>query len=373
MFSSDRHGLVTRRFGGVEFVPSSIQVRSFGEKGSHAAPVNENEARYNDFVPLIYGTAWFSPSIVFARNDGNLTRMEVLLGVGEIQAVLKVLVNDIEVPVGQAGVDMTGTGWFNVMSLGNRTGNFNTDFLDSSGQAAGGPYGGMAYMSVVVPNRINDGRALPTIKVLIQGMRISQFTTDGAFVGESFTNNPVWVLLDILRRVGWRVEEIDIPTFATAAQFCEEPIPMRDLHENPVLAPRFQCNLVVKSRRSAGDLVRGIRNASRLYLTYGTDGLLQVGVENAISLSSPQNRRGAIASLRWEAVGPAMNLEMARAADFQAFCDERMENRVSGFGHAALRIAQTASRSSSRIHSTSISRIAFRSWMQKIFRLPDRR
>ena len=45
---------------------------------------------------MIYGTAWHSPLIVFARNDGNLTRMETLLCMGEIQGVLKVLVNQIE-------------------------------------------------------------------------------------------------------------------------------------------------------------------------------------------------------------------------------------------------------------------------------------
>ena len=67
--------------------------------------MSENEARNNDFVPLVYGTAWHSPLIVFARNDGNLTRMEVLLSMGEIQNVLTVLVNDIEIPLGRPGAN----------------------------------------------------------------------------------------------------------------------------------------------------------------------------------------------------------------------------------------------------------------------------
>ena len=73
------------RFGGVEFVPAQIEVRSFGESGSHLSPIIANEARYNDFVPLVYGTAWYQPPVVFARNDGNLTHLEVLLGMGEIE------------------------------------------------------------------------------------------------------------------------------------------------------------------------------------------------------------------------------------------------------------------------------------------------
>jgi hypothetical protein len=82
MFSSDSAGIPTRSFGGIEFVPASIVVRSYGEKGSHLAAASGNEARYNDFVPLVYGTAWYEPPIIFARNDGNLTHMEVLLGMG---------------------------------------------------------------------------------------------------------------------------------------------------------------------------------------------------------------------------------------------------------------------------------------------------
>ena len=83
-------------------------MRSYGEKSSHTSAVSVNEARYNDFVPLVYGTAWYAPPVVFARNDGNLTRMEVLLGMGEIEGVLKVLVNDVEIPAGVAGAEHDG-------------------------------------------------------------------------------------------------------------------------------------------------------------------------------------------------------------------------------------------------------------------------
>ncbi|HJT89813.1 MAG TPA: phage tail protein, partial [Bryobacteraceae bacterium] len=48
-----------------------------------------------------------------------------------------------------------------------------------------------------------------------------------------------------------------------------------------------QCNLVLQSRRSGGDVVRGIRNAARLYLTYGTGGVLQLRVENTAALEQP--------------------------------------------------------------------------------------
>ncbi len=287
MFDQDSGNRGTRRFGGVEFIPSQIQVRSYGDKSWHTSAVTENEARYNDFVPVVYGTAWYTPPIVFARNDGNLTHMEVLLGIGEIQSVLTVLVNGIEIPLGQAGVNMSGTGWFSVVSMGNRTGNRSLDFLDASGKPAGDPYGSMAYLSLVVPNRINNGESLPSIKVLVQGMRLPIYGSDGSYQGDQFTNNPPWVLLDILQRSGWTMDELDIASFAASAEYCGQQIQTKDPNGNAVLIPRFECNLVLQSRRSAGDVIRGIRNGSRLYLTYGNGGLLQLRVENTVALQQP--------------------------------------------------------------------------------------
>jgi hypothetical protein len=274
-------------FGGIEFVPPAISVRTYGDKSWHQSAVAVNAARYNDFVPLIYGTAWYTPPVVFARNDGNLTRMEVLLGMGEMQGVLKVLVNDVEIPAGLAGTNMTGTGWYNIPTLGTRAGQCNGDFTDGSGQPAGDPYGSMAYLSVVVPNRLNDATSLPRVKVLAQGLKLPVYGEDGASAGEQFSNNPAWIVLDLLRRSGWDAAEIDLPSFASAAALCEEGIATIDLHGNSITLPRFQCNLAIQSRRSAGDLVRGVRNTARLLLTYGMNGLLQLRVENTAALEQP--------------------------------------------------------------------------------------
>ncbi len=186
--------------------------------------LQDNLAIYNDPVPLVYGTAWYQPPIVFARNDGNLTRIEVLLGMGQIDSVIKVLVNDIEIPEAQSGVNMTATGWFDVVTPGTRDGAFNPDFTDSSGNPLGDPYGSMAMMSVVVPNAISDGTSLATIQVLINGLRLEQFDSSGASLGESFSNNPAWVLLDVLRRSGWLTSEIDLTSFASAAAYCATAI-----------------------------------------------------------------------------------------------------------------------------------------------------
>ena len=305
MFNKDVSDRPTARFSGIEFVPATILVRSAGEKGSHLSPVSLNEAQYNDFVPMVYGTAWYSPGIVFSRNDGNLTRMEVLLGAGEITDVYKVIVNNIEIPSGRSGVNMTGTGWFNVISYGTRNGAFNGDFTDGHGRPQGDPYGGMAYLSVVVPNKINDGTSLPSIQVLIDGMKVRQYAADGTLTGEQFSNNPCWIILDILLRNGWSPAEIDLASFATAAAYCDAPIPATDLNGNPTTVSRFQCNLVLQNRRSVGDVLRGIRNSSRLYLTFGFNGLLQLRVENTLALQQPSKPANSNATITLDAGWPA--------------------------------------------------------------------
>jgi hypothetical protein len=188
---------------------------------------------------------------------------------------------------------MTATGWYNVFTLGERSGAFNLDFVDSNGNPLGDPYGSMACMSVVAPNQVSNGNSLPTIEVLVQGIQISTFDSTGAYLDNTFTNNPAWVMLDVLRRSGWILDEIDLASFANAAAACNQLVTAEDLNGNPVPIPRFQCNLLMTDKRSAGDIVRGIRTASSLYLTFGPGGLLQVKLEDAIANQQPNQVAGS--------------------------------------------------------------------------------
>ncbi|MGB7759163.1 MAG: phage tail protein [Bryobacteraceae bacterium] len=274
------------RFGGIEYIPPVITVRGYGKDWTSSA-VAVNQARYNDYVPMAYGTTWYYPPVVFARNDGNLTRMEVLLGIGQIQGVLTVLVNGYQIPLGVSGQNMTGTGWYNIPTLGTRNGAFDMNFLNSSGQAAGDAYGGMAYLSVAVPNQISDGNSLPSVQVLVQGLIVPTYDAQGNQLSQEFSSNPVWILHDILRRSGWQASEIDYSSLASAAAYCDERISSTDLNGNPINIARFGCNVILQKRRSAGDVIRGIRNASRLFLTYGAGGVLQINAENTMALQQP--------------------------------------------------------------------------------------
>jgi hypothetical protein len=109
---------------------------------------------------------------------------------------------------------MTGSGWYNVQTLGTRDGACDYNFLDASGNPAGDPYGSMAYLSVVVPNQLNNGNSLPTVTVLAQGLKVPIY--DG---GRDIYQRPVLQQpgMDPAGRSaasGWAASEIDITSFA---------------------------------------------------------------------------------------------------------------------------------------------------------------
>ena len=100
MFDTDTASHVTRDSAALNSCRRRFRCGALERAERIFSSLIDNQARYNDFVPLVYGTAWYKPPIVFARNDGNLTHMEVLLGMGEIEDVVKVVVNDVEIPEG---------------------------------------------------------------------------------------------------------------------------------------------------------------------------------------------------------------------------------------------------------------------------------
>ena len=291
MFSSDNAGHLTRSFGGFEFVPSAIMVRTAGDKTSHVSPLLDDPAKYNDPVPIIYGQGWLKAPVIFSRNDGNLTHMEVLLGMGSLQnnqSIFKVVVNDVEIPIAVQNTNMTTTGWYNVVTLGNRQGNFNLDFADSNGNPLGDPYGSMSVLSVVVPNRISSGRSLPNVQVLVQGIALDIYNLDGSFQQTTYSNNPAWVILDILQRCGWSTADLNLSTFANAAQFCGTLISTTDINGNPLPpTPRYKCNLILTKRQSAATVIRGIRVAASLMLRYGLSGQLELVPETTVEGQQP--------------------------------------------------------------------------------------
>ena len=116
---------------------------------------------------------------------------------------------------------------------------------------------------------------------------LEHFDSAGISLGESFTNSPPWVLLDVLRRSGWQTTEIDLPSFAAAAAYCDAQIATTDFYGNAISIPRFQCNLVINRtvERGRGGERRFVTDRA-LMLGYGQSGLLRLRVENTLALAA---------------------------------------------------------------------------------------
>ncbi|MGB9610473.1 MAG: phage tail protein, partial [Bryobacteraceae bacterium] len=290
MFDTDSQGRKTARFGGFAFLPASTLVRPHGAKDSQLSEPLDGRARPNDAVPIVYGTAWIQAPVIFARNDGNLTHCEVLLGLGPIEGVRKVIANGVEIPLADDRRDMSGTGWYAVLTTGERTGGFNLDFSDVQGNPQGDPHGSLACLSVVLPNQIVERGRLPKVEVLLDGLKLPQYNESGEQTGISFSRNPSWVLLDLFRMAGWRREEIDIASFCRTAQLCDEFVPLRFPGGEEMQGPRFEVNLALTRRRSLSEVVRGIKTAAALMITLDAQGRLSIRPETTIARQEPEKR-----------------------------------------------------------------------------------
>jgi hypothetical protein len=107
---------------------------------------------------------------------------------------------------------------------------------------------------------------------------------------------------------------VDLKSFATAAAYCAATVPTVDLYGNSAPRPRYQCNLVVRNRRSGAELLKGVRAASALQLTYGGEGLLTLRAENTLAVQQPQKPGGSNSTETLDGGWPAYEFSDGSAA-----------------------------------------------------------
>lgn len=341
MYDLDSEQRETRRFAGFQYVPVSRFVRGYGDKGVSVSTPYVQDGAGADIVPLAYGTVWTDGLVTVAQSDGNLHRIEVVLCSGPIAGVIKVLVEDVEIPRGIQGRDMTATGWYNLVSHGGRNGSFNLDFADSEGNPAGDPNGGIAVLSIAVPNSMVGRAGVPKVQALVQGIILPTYDVTGSYLGDSFTSNSAWVLLDVLRRSGYREEEIDLASFAQAAGKCDELLSSQDSTGNVVVAARGECNVLLRTARPVADVIRGIQIGSDLTLRYGVTGKLELLVEGALAEQQTDLPLGSNATAPLSGGWPAYEFGDGTAGAFGVLVTQRGEPSLRLFSRSH---AETANR-----------------------------
>jgi hypothetical protein len=246
--SKDESGRLTGNFGGIQWEPpGSTRSRAVGKPFEQIESAS-NEARYNDFVPVLFGRAWVEPPVINVVRDANLTGLEVILSEGLCEGLTsaagkagtRVVVNDVEMFEGNAGGNEIA-GFWNVINDGRRNGHPNIAPLYG---ARGDPYGGYAAILIVVPRQLADSPNPPRVRVLLKGRRVRVYT-DAVTFTEEWTDNLVWVLAAMLDYSGLTYDRMNIDTLIAAAAIANETVDYMDLNGLARAHARFKANMVL--------------------------------------------------------------------------------------------------------------------------------
>lgn len=291
MFKQDSAARITGRFGGINYdPPSGGRSREYVSGQWVNIQNNPNTAKYGDYYPMVYGTAWVEPPVLNVVGDGNSTRGEAVVCIGEAEQILKVVVNDVELP---PATDMDGNSYrvadpllrWNLVNRGDRNGAPNADVPYNGG---GDPYGSLCAILWVVHRKVADAASTPRVRVLVRGPKIRTYSSISTFT-KQYSDNPIWILMDVLVWTNFGYDDLDIQSFIDAAAICDQTITYTDQSGNAsATRKRFTCSLVLRQRRSAPEIIRGIReNCGAMLVPNSTTGKVQVFVKRTLADQQP--------------------------------------------------------------------------------------
>jgi hypothetical protein len=291
----DKSGRRTGRFGGIRYDPPlDWRGREYVSGNTSEQINNPNDAKYTDYFPQVYGTAFVDPPVMFVAGSANFTRFDVCLGMGPLNGggfgtpgpVQLVLVNDYMVPFRLRSSDPTILGWAWVND-GSRNGHVSRDtILDGRGDC----YGSLAAMEITVPVKVQSSNGVPNVRVLFTGGNVRQFNSSdpGDYV-KGPSSNPAWILLDLLTWSSLTLDQIDIGSFLAAAVHCNIPIDYTDNTGSPASHERYKIGISLRQRRAAGEIVNGVLNSMKGMLapnggiTAGTAGKMQLFIKQTLA------------------------------------------------------------------------------------------
>lgn len=164
------------RFGGhvYELAPGA-RTRSF-MTGDWLSLVSDNNiAKYGDYAPEGYGQAWVECLVLHTFPEANSTRGEAIICRGRPVRILRVLVNDEEIPPTN---DLYGSTYkpkdplfrYTIISTGDRSGALNMD-VPWNGQ--GDPHGSLCTISWVVYRDVAP--STPRVRALVEFPKVQKY------------------------------------------------------------------------------------------------------------------------------------------------------------------------------------------------------
>ena len=276
MFGLDASARSCFRFRGIDFVPTDFRYEQ--PSGHHTlTSTNPEWAKYNEVIPLVYGTARVNCKILFSQT-ANDTRGQAVVCEGPVASITNMIIGTETIPFDASypHVDTTTGKW--KAGLGAIGQNY-TDVWFPNGD----PYSAIAMVSFNFPPAFAGNSDSFQVSVLVQGMMLPQYNSSGAFTVTAFTDNPAWIILDALRRAGWQKEELNIPSFYAFSVYAAQNINVNISSTCTALKSRFRISSVLDQQLPVGDFLTSLLGACRGVLSYDSSGLLRIDCLNRLT------------------------------------------------------------------------------------------
>jgi hypothetical protein len=367
MYSRDASARATGRFTAIQWAPAQREGRSKSYTQGKNVTVfsSRNDSIYSRSYPMLYGTQWIkTPIIANILGDGNSTRMEVVVCVGDVSTgIQQVVVNGVIVPANGAGADplfrwnfLDGSS-FASTHTGGRNGIATADKgYDSNGD----PYGSLATIEIVVYSELAQSNSAPDVRILCSGPRLVKYApiatynnglitlpsgvpnadiagnppftvqilgcslsaANGVFgltswaygppgtvtltSGPSGTgtggyirylvrsNNPAWVVFDLLIWGNYNFTELDVDSFVAAGIICDQSVSYLDLNGNSATHARFICELTLEDRRKGNEVIQSVLRSFNAQLVPNSEtGKLQLFIRQTLADQQPASIPGS--------------------------------------------------------------------------------
>jgi len=271
-----------------------------------------NKQSNNAQIPVIYGERLVGGTRVFLETSGTDNQYlygAMVLCEGEINAITEIQVNDSVVTFSGSfadGVQITS----NDSKLG--TTFVLQPFYGTDGQSASSllttltswtsnhKLSGLCYIAFRFTWDADKYTSIPTIKVKVQGKKVSTYDSGGNETTGVYSTNPVWCLLDFLRNTrygkGIDINDIDISSFYSASQIAVTQVTPYSGASDINL---FDCNAVINTNKKIIDNVKVFLKGMRGLMPY-VQGKFKLLIESTGTATFTLNEDNIIGGIKLE-------------------------------------------------------------------------
>lgn len=292
MYTTDSSSRTTSRFRGISYVPIPGQGGQGSVSHSNASKVtiNPDQAKFNNPIAIIYGTQTVTPQELFSVTgyfNAQYTHGVYLIGAGPCYRLQNLIVGGTIVPYtsnstynshGSSRTVLASGEWtYQNGVLGNAFANSEFPSDDTHGNLC------MLYARFP-PEFLSNVPGAAQMQVQVTGLPLWSCDSSGSMSYNAVrTDEPAWIILDVLRRSGWKLSEINLPSFYAFSAYCDQQININVSSTQTTTGFRHALSLAITQQTPAGEVLRQMLGACHAILSYDQNGLLRIDSENRLT------------------------------------------------------------------------------------------